>query len=95
MNEDKKLSKQTVQNLVMENRRNPAYQVLKVKFDDETVIETELGVLIVWRGAPYCKLNITIQNLVLRVYHQSEYNDNDSRFKVLASFQNVQIEDKD
>ncbi|WP_010246288.1 sporulation protein YabP [Acetivibrio cellulolyticus] len=83
MNEDKKISRQTSQNLIMENREKLSLSgVLKVRsFDDETVeIETELGVLIVCGEDLHInKLSIDNSELSIEGYIVScEYNDSES-----------------
>ncbi|OQA17021.1 MAG: Spore protein YabP [bacterium ADurb.Bin363] len=83
MNEDKKLPRQTTQNLIMENREKLSLSgVLKVRsFDDETVeIETELGVLVVCGEELHInKLSIDNSELSIEGYIIScEYNDNEN-----------------
>ena len=82
MNEDKKLSRQTTQNLILENREKLSVSgVLKVRsFDDETVeIETELGVLVICGEELHInKLSIDNSELSVEGYISScEYNDSE------------------
>jgi len=92
MNEDKKLSRQTTQNLILENREKLSVSgVLKVRsFDDETVeIETELGLLVVCGEDLHInKLNLDNYELSVEGYIIScEYNDSESsRSKSMGFF---------
>lgn len=91
MNEDKKLSRQTTQNLILENREKLNVSgVLKVRsFDDETVeIETELGLLIVCGEDLHInKLNLDNYELSIEGYIIScEYNDSEGSRKSTGFF---------
>lgn len=92
MNEEKKLSRQTIQNLILENREKLSVSgVLKVRsFDDETVeIETELGILIICGEDLHInKLSIDNSELSVEGYIIScEYNDSEgSRSKGMGFF---------
>ncbi|NLL07106.1 MAG: sporulation protein YabP [Clostridiaceae bacterium] len=92
MNEEKKFSRQTTQNLILENREKLSVSgVLKViSFDDETVeIETELGLLIICGEDLHInKLSIDNSELSVEGYIVScEYNDNEgSRSKGMGFF---------
>lgn len=92
MNEEKKLSRQTNQNLIMENREKLSLSgVLKVRsFDDQTVeIETELGLLIICGEDLHInKLSIDNSELSVEGYIIScEYNDSEgSRSKGMGFF---------